>query len=494
MAIVTPQQKKARAQVARRWLAWALIGAVALLAGFQARALAMATTGAAAPGHEPDDPPADPEEEVAAKAAEAPKPEGDPDDEGEPEGDDEPTLYADEKPLQLEHVPAGAADAAATAGKHLTPAGVELWRKSKLIDGHYQSKLADGRKANLSIDPRLQQTLQKLLESYKPMSGSVVAMDPKTGQLLAMVEYAKDGRAQGLATRPLYPAASVFKIITGAALLEKGISPEAETCYHGGVHGLVGKLLQDKPRLDRRCLSLSMALAKSANVVFGKLAVRHLDAATLRKEAEKFLFNRPIWSQTGVEQSIAQIPDGADPLEFAKSAAGFGRVRLSAMHAAVIAAAVANDGVAVEPTLLHDVDGEAQGLPPAQRLLNAETARRLREMMKLTVSDGTARHSFRERRRWALGDIEVGGKTGSLADKKPFRDYSWFVGFAPADNPRIAVAAIVVNSQLWRIKAPYVAREAMRAYLIGDPPGEPPSAKARVHKRRRARKPQAALK
>src|SRR5258706_5640040 len=194
------------------------------------------------------------------------------------------------------------------------------------------------------------------------MAGSVVALDPRTGQILAMVEYAKDGDNEGLATRPLYPAASVFKIITGAALLDKGVSPEVETCYHGGVHGLVKKLLKDRPRVDRRCLSLSMALAKSANVVFGKLAVRHLDTEELRKKAEQLLFNRPIWSQSGVEQSTAQISDNRDPLAFAKSAAGFGRVRLSPMHAAVIAASVANGGVEVEPTLLRDVEGAA--MPP----------------------------------------------------------------------------------------------------------------------------------
>ncbi len=158
------------------------------------------------------------------------------------------------------------------------------------------------------------------------------------------------------------------------------------------------------------------------------------------------------------------------------------------MHAALIAAAVGNGGVAFEPSLLDEIDGK--DVPPtgSMRLLNAETAGTLRDMMKLTVSDGTATSSFRERHRMILGDIEVAGKTGSLSNHKgPFKDYSWFVGFAPADDPKIAVAAVVVNSNLWRIKAPYVAREAMRAYLIGGSVGQPPAAKARWHKRRRHR-------
>ncbi|HEY4746970.1 MAG TPA: penicillin-binding transpeptidase domain-containing protein, partial [Steroidobacteraceae bacterium] len=314
-----------------------------------------------------------------------------------------------------------------------------------------------------------------------PMQGALVALDPKTGKVLALVEYAKDGNASGLAVRPLYPAASVFKIITGAALLEKGISPTAETCYHGGLRGIVGKLLEDKPRMDRRCMSLSMALAKSANVVFAKMAVKHLDGESLRKEAERFLFNRPIWD-VPVEASPANIPDGK--LDLAKSAAGFGKVKLSPLHAALIASAVGNGGIAYEPSLIEEVDGEPFRANGTSRLLKQETAAALRDMMKYTVTEGTATSSFRERGRSVLGDIEVAGKTGSMSNhQRPFMDYSWFVGFAPADDPKIAVAAVIVNGLKWRIHAPYVAREAFRAYLVGGALGLPPV--ARVYRRHR---------
>src|SRR5205807_947025 len=165
------------------------------------------------------------------------------------------------------------------------------------------------------------------------------------------------------------------------------------------------------PNLDRRCLSLSRALAKSANVVFAKMAVKHLDADDLRKSAERFLFNRPIFDQP-VEQSRAQIPDSG--LDFARSAAGFGEVKLSPMHAALIAASVGNAGVAMEPSVLDSVNGEPVEPTGSMRLLNPETAATLRDMMKLTVSQGTATPVFRDRHRNVLGDIEVAGKTGSL--------------------------------------------------------------------------------
>src|SRR3954468_11455646 len=411
--------------------------------------------------------------------------------EGTDELDDESAIEAavveetaPASPAEVKEVPAAAANAVVQHAKH--PEGLSLLRKAKLEgkgdEAIYTAELPSGRKAALTVNPHLQEQMQKLFALYKPMQGAMVAIDPKTGKILAMAEYDKEGQSAGLATRPLYPAASVFKIITGAALLEKGISPNEETCYHGGLRGIVGKLLEDKPRVDSRCLSLSMALAKSANVVFAKMAVKHLDGASLREEAERFLFNRPIWDQP-VEQSSAAIPDGR--LEFAKSAAGFGDVKLSPMHAALIAAAVGNGGLAMEPSLIDAIDGVQVEPTGSMRLLNVETAGALRDMMKLTVSEGTATSSFRERRRMVLGDIEVAGKTGSMSTHRgPFKDYSWFVGFAPADDPKIAVAAVVVNGLKWRVHAPFIAREALKAYLVGGPLGDPPRARAR-HPRRR---------
>ena len=381
-----------------------------------------------------------------------------------------------EQPAEILQVPAAATNAVVQHIDH--PQGLELWKKAKLSGGVYVAKTPSGREARLTIEPKLQGSMEKLLRMYRPVGAAVVALDPKSGKVLALAEY-----GEGSVTKQIYPAASIFKIITGAALLEKGVDPDVETCYHGGVHRLVGKLLQDKPNLDRRCLSLSMALAKSANVVFAKMAVKHLDADDLRKSAERFLFNRPIFDQP-VEQSRAQIPDSG--LDFARSAAGFGEVKLSPMHAALIAASVGNAGVAMEPSVLDSVNGEPVEPTGSMRLLNPETAATLRDMMKLTVSQGTATPVFRDRHRNVLGDIEVAGKTGSLSiHKAPFKDYSWFVGFAPADDPKIAVAAVVVNGLKWRVHAPYIAREALKAYLVGGPLGQPPVARFKHYKRRR---------
>jgi cell division protein FtsI/penicillin-binding protein 2 len=89
-------------------------------------------------------------------------------------------------------------------------------------------------------------------------------------------------------------------------------------------------------------------------------------------------------------------------------------------------------------------------------------ARQLSEMMTMSVREGTAHKAFRSR---AARALDAAGKTGSLAAHTPYRDYSWFVGFAPALSPRIAVAAIVVNDQHWRVHASQLASSVLQSYL-----------------------------
>jgi cell division protein FtsI/penicillin-binding protein 2 len=100
----------------------------------------------------------------------------------------------------------------------------------------------------------------------------------------------------------------------------------------------------------------------------------------------------------------------------------------------------------------------------------ADVAEQVTAMMEQTVTSGTAHRIFAERGMRVPGAV---GKTGSLADKRPFRDYTWFVGFAPKDAPKIAVAAVIVNDPLWRIRATWLGREAMRLYLDRKEPAAP---------------------
>jgi len=337
--------------------------------------------------------------------------------------------------------------------------------------GRFVAPLGTGR-AQLTLDPGLQKKLTRLLADHRVPWAATVLLEPRTGRVLAMAEHSqKEKGASGIALKAIGPAASVFKIVTASALLQRGVGPDETVCYHGGKHRIAKRNLADDPRLDRRCLTLAAAMGHSANVVFAKLADRGLTPELLRAEADRWLFNGAIPFARPVEISTAGIPE--DPFALATTAAGFGEVRLSALHGALIAAVVANGGVLVPPELLEAVQGVPFPVrPDARRVVAQPVAEALARMLRTTTTEGTARKIFlRDRwsRRSPLREVQVAGKTGSLSERSPFRDYSWFVGYAPADEPQVVVAAVVVNERLWRLKAPFVAHHALEAYFATPP-------------------------
>ncbi|MGB8930243.1 MAG: penicillin-binding transpeptidase domain-containing protein [Anaeromyxobacteraceae bacterium] len=329
--------------------------------------------------------------------------------------------------------------------------------------GRYVAPYGSGR-AILTLDPGIQSQLERTLASFAVPWGATVLLEPATGRIIAMAEHAEsDPRLRGGVLRARPPAASVFKIVTAAALLERGVDPQQSVCFHGGQHRLDSRLLEDDPRRDQRCMTLESAFGHSINVVFAKLAVRTLAPSELRAEAERFFFNASIPFEGAVEPSRAEVPD--DRFGMASAAAGFGEVRMSPLHAALLASVVANGGILSPPRLLEAVEGEAAPTPhlPA-RIVDEQIAARLGEMMRVTVTEGTGRRAF-SRPPPQLRGVAVAGKTGSLFDRNPLRDWSWFVGYAPADNPQVVVATVVMNGPKWRVRAPFVAREALATFF-----------------------------
>ncbi len=333
------------------------------------------------------------------------------------------------------------------------PPQQDLLGRAVLEDGKLVVEV-DQERRRLTIDPRLQRELTEILERYETPYAAVVALEPSTGRVLAMAEHSHaDPTLRGLATRALYPAASIFKIVTAAALLDVGVSPEEELCSYGGKRKVTPAQLLDSEK-DTRCLSFARALALSANVIFAKFTSRYLDAERLKLFARAFRFNSPLRFPVPTDVSLAAVPQ--DTFQLALTGAGFGDVYLSPLHGAAMAAVAANKGVWRAPVLF---EGTSSG---EERVVSESVAQQLTAMMEQTVTDGTARRIFHERGMGVPGAV---GKTGSLADKTPFRDYSWFVGFAPKDDPKIAVAAVIVNDPKWRIRATWLGREAMRLFL-----------------------------
>jgi peptidoglycan glycosyltransferase len=365
--------------------------------------------------------------------------------------------------LALTLLAAGAAAPSASAAP--ARAGLHALLARTTFDaatGRYNYLDDRGQKLPLSFDPELQQPIKRLIDAYRVPLAQLVAVDPATGRVLAAIESRDPEAAPAGVNEPdLFPAASVFKIVTTSALLAQGVDPEEEVCFHGGKHRIRSRELGDDVRRDRRCETLTEAVAHSANVAIAKLADRNLDPACLRDWAARLLFNRPLPSDWPIEPSAAVIPD--ESFSFAQCAAGFGGVTLGAFHGAALASAIANGGLlAPLRVFAGDDPTEAHRAQAAVRLLPREMAADLSSMMELTVRKGTARRAFRFRGAKAL---DAAGKTGSIASKNPYHDYSWFVGFAPASAPRIAVAALVVNGPKWRIHASALAAAALRTYL-----------------------------
>jgi peptidoglycan glycosyltransferase len=339
-------------------------------------------------------------------------------------------------------------------------------------DGVLLSDLPDGNTALLTLDADLQRSVESYFERYEVPYAALVAIEPSTGRVLAYVSHSSaDPDAGDLARDASAPAASVFKIITASALLEAGVGPATEVCYHGGASSISLSLLTPDPVHDTACASLASALGRSLNVVFARLADQHLDPATLGRYASAFGFGEALPFDVTTEESAIEIPE--ERLEFARTAAGFWHSHLSPLHGALIAATVANDGQMPRASMVDrvlDAEGHVtfETRPETFRsVVGRRTARALGEMMQRTVTEGTARRAFHDDRgRPFLPEVDVAGKTGTLASERPYRGYTWWVGYAPADAPRIALAALVINTPEWRIKASHAAVEALRQYLV----------------------------
>lgn len=343
--------------------------------------------------------------------------------------------------------------------------------KLKLEADRVTAPLRHDRSAELTLDPELQRKMSSILRRYQVPEAGVVLMDARTGELLVYASHVSEGVAFDVNVRAEAPAASIFKLVTGAALIEAGLDASSEQCYRGGRTVIRAEELLPDPKRDRSCASLGVAMGRSINVIFARLAQKHLAPETLTHMAGALGFGAPVPFDVPNEAPKADLP--SDPLEFARAAAGFWHTSLSPLAGASLAQTIANQGVALRPRIVRAVlangerEWEADKEPAIlRRALDPLTAHELGKMMRETVSAGSGFRAFHDRRGHAyLPHITVAGKTGTLTRHEQSRLYTWFVGFAPASNPEVAVAALAVNTPIWRIKGPELAREVLRAYF-----------------------------
>jgi penicillin-binding protein A len=349
--------------------------------------------------------------------------------------------------------------------------GLDLLRLD-LRPQRVMAPLKDGQTAELTLDPVVQRVARAQMQKYRMPESGVVVMEVKTGKLLAYASYVNEGEAFDVNVRAEAPAASVFKVITGSALVEKaGLTAETEQCYHGGKSRILPDELIDDARRDKWCATVAIAMGRSLNVVFARLAQKHLTPEDVAQMGGAYGFGAPLPFAVPNEASKIEIPQ--EPVEFARASAGFWHTSMSPLLGASIAQTVANGGVTLEPRIVSAVLRGSEPLWKEEReprvlrrAIKPETAVQVSRMMRETVANGSAFKSFHDAQgKPYLPGVSVAGKTGTLTDYKLNRFYTWFVGFAPADAPEVAISALVVNTPEWQIKAPQLAREVLRAYF-----------------------------
>jgi cell division protein FtsI/penicillin-binding protein 2 len=335
---------------------------------------------------------------------------------------------------------------------------------------------ADGGTARLTIDGELQNTTLALMANHHLPEAAVVLMDIASGRLLVYASHVEAGPARDLCVEATAPSASVFKIVTAAALVEDAhLGPDTTQCYSGGEQRIGPIDLVDDARRDRWCTTLAGALGRSINAVFARLAKEHLAPPDLEAMARRFGYGQPVAFDVAVQPSALHVP--SDPLEFARTAAGFWNTTLSPLEAAEISAIVARGGESVRPSVVERVVSSAgidlwsaPEVPAQRRAVARDTAEELATMMQHTVSEGTSWRAFHDARGAPfLPGIAVAGKTGTLTDAQAQRYYTWFTGFAPlqaqSGTAQVAIGVLVVNGPTWQVKANVLAREVLRAYF-----------------------------
>ena len=326
-----------------------------------------------------------------------------------------------------------------------------------------------------TLDPALQAWAVDLMPKVNAQAVAMVAIDPKTGEVLAMASHRADGKQTNMALASSFPAASLFKIVTAAAAVEKQqMNSDSTITYDGGKHTLYKKDVEKDPQKGQHKVTLKEGFADSINTVFGKLGAFTLGPNELKSFAERFRFNLPIEFEMPVQKSQFESADKEDVYRVAELASGFNRTtKVSPLHGAMLASAIVNDGLLMEPTVVRevfDLDNRIyyQHEPHSLgRVVSERTVRELRKLMLATISEGTGQRGFSDAsKQEVLKRLNIGGKSGTI-NNDAGNKVDWFVcyGQKKGGGEAIAMAAVVVHGAKLGMRSQKILREAMIQYF-----------------------------
>lgn len=314
-------------------------------------------------------------------------------------------------------------------------------------------------RVDYSLDEALTEKVFDILRQGRVERGVAIVIDPRSGRLLA---YAATN-ANVLPVERAYPAASIVKVVTGAAMLEQRPDPGSWSCLYEGNKYRLSERRLDLPRRGNRA-SLEDAMASSNNQCFAQWAIHDLGEPRLQRMLERVGWT----ARPAVGHAQGRVSPVASRYDLGQLGSGLDGARVTPLHVATLASVLA-DGRLVAPRWIDrvvDAGGRPIALTPTdapQRVVGAGTASRLRNLMVATTRRGTARRAFRSRRGTpVLGPVEVAGKTGNLNGRDPSGRYEWFFGVAPANDPQIGVVVLQVHGHLWWARSSELAANILR--------------------------------
>lgn len=310
-----------------------------------------------------------------------------------------------------------------------------------------------GYDVHLSLDQNIQEIVYEYMQDIK---GSCVVMNPKTGEVLALVSNPSydpnsvdedwdfliqntDGPLVNRATSGAYRPGSTFKIVTATGLLNYGL----DTSYNDtGVETIQGYDIRNFADQTFGMVNLRSAFVDSINTYFAS-KTNDLGRDKYMELAEKFMINKDY--DFDMDKNKAIIPfDDLNQVDLAMTGFGYGKTQITPLHMAMITSAIANEGKMMQPRLVTkvvDKDGkiiEEKKEKVLSEVTSVENANIIRDMMVSVVNEGTGTSAY-------LDSVQIAGKTGT-ADKENNLLDAWFVGFAPAYDPDIAIALVVEDS------------------------------------------------
>lgn len=340
-----------------------------------------------------------------------------------------------------------------------------------------------GGSVELTVDPDAQRAAFDGLRNLggENIRGSVVAIEPDTGRILAMVSSptynpnrlathdfgtvgnaksklvnAKPSPMQNTAIEEVLPPGSTFKLVTAAAALADGYNPD--TLVPGGASLDLPQTTRDLPNSGGgSCggdkITLTRALMVSCNVAFGDIGL-DLGADKLREQAQKFGFGERYFTDLDdslTRQARSRFPEDPDKPQTAYSAIGQFEVAATPLQMAMVVAGIANRGTVMTPYLVEqanspdlDVLWKQDPKPLAnQPAMSPGNAADLADMMVETVESGTGTAA-------QISGVRVGGKTGTAQSAPDRPPYAWFVSFAPERDARVAVAVLIQDAGVER--------------------------------------------